>query len=310
MVVQSDFGFKGYRGKFSLEEGHVFCDNGYLTIDNPTMIIDGIETEFFMNLMKIDIQKDHEIIDFYNMYSPLAYVPYSYKGNDGEPIYLAKARIECFQLVFNLSRTIKEKNHIEIEKLVKRSLSVLRINPEFYQSPSSSIDESKIKELTEELFDCAEDSGYLSGQSRMNLENYFFNCDTKQPYITSDLFDFACYLVIHIINYHIKDVRPILDFSRGKATGNWKARQPITAIYFEFYLSLCKDDIFKPCAYKKCKKDKYFKISGADYRKKYCSTECQNAAAVEKLRQSDKYKAAQAAKKAAKKVGEKHGTDN
>jgi hypothetical protein len=316
MVLKADFEFKGYRGHFILENGFIVLLDRNVKADAPGIVINGFEgkDKEFEKLIGIDTNSAEKIVDFYNSYGALNYQSFAF-SHQRESIEDAKYRIECFQIVFKLIFEIRKSNISKIGQLLLRLFKIIRYVPELganarIKSGNPFEEDDYLKNTITDFIDLWKETG-----------GFIFNFDKDESgfyKIANDFVNssdeiislFASFVAEFVINEYIKDVHPTIAIRYSDIKGRWKASKPICAIYYEFYLLICRGDTYEICAYEKCRNKRYFNINERKKGAIYCSKDCADAAAVDAYKSSDKYKAAQAAKKAAKKVGEKHGTDN
>lgn len=79
------------------------------------------------------------------------------------------------------------------------------------------------------------------------------------------------------INGNISGIHP--SYTYGSLTPSWKLSTFLEALYFSIFYMQPGVEIYKECENPNCKRDKYFLVKTTKQNKKYCCSECDNAAA-------------------------------
>jgi len=279
----------------------------------PKIIINGSDNRFFLNLLAVNPEDDKSILAFYNRFGSIR--PHRLDKDelslfdiDNESLDASSRGFLYFQLTFSLNNAITTLDYAEQLIIIRKMYEQYKKNP---RPGHYRIVEKIIEKLLsdDDYFEPDEINRLfcLSGDDRLpdnsDLKarlNLPVECQTLQ---VSEIMRAAKYIVEKIINAHISYVNPYIDFESGQVTGRWESINTLSAIYFEYYLSVCEKAIFKKCENTTC--NEYFEIYGADYRKKFCSHRCANTAAVRKSREK-----ISVAKLLKEKEGEPHCADN
>lgn len=180
------------------------------------------------------------------------------------------------------------------------------IDVEFYNKIRSGADtkmkgskDPQFKNLTAMYVGCRD----IGEETRM-LIDFFFHFQTEvavfkeisygsiNPYSHIDenafsdnikecLLKIARIVVAEEINYNIRGIHP--KYNGGTLSASWQVDTLIQALYFSiFYMST--GQIYKECENPNCGRDKYFLVESTRVNKKYCCTQCSNAAAAQRYR--------------------------
>lgn len=108
------------------------------------------------------------------------------------------------------------------------------------------------------------------------------NLDLLSDAMKDSLLKIARYVISEEINYNISGIHPKYD--GGKLTATWQVDTLLEAIYFSIFYMKAGVEIYKECENPNCKRDKYFLVEATRTNKKYCCSQCANAAAAQRHR--------------------------
>lgn len=271
MVMQDKFNYTGKIGRYEIQDGTIrnLNEDSLNCYDRMEKVIcdyqPGDKDALFKKLISLEQKSEHAITDFYNTYGALE--PYRIdEDSDGEQLEsldAARRAIFYFKMVFKLEVSINSKDCVEIRDLLEQLFLFYRKNP-----------------TPKQYYSVEEILGTITNHAEPYLDPH----KGFDSISDADLFNYAQHLTSSIINTHIKKVRPWFKFVNGKRSCSWKVHSGLLgAIYFDYYLALCKDLVFRMCANPTCPNP--VEIYGSDTRKVFCSNRCANTVSKRRIRE-------------------------
>jgi hypothetical protein len=279
MVIQKKFSYSAKIGNYFIEDGIIKNSNDNEVSkqsDRRERIISdydpGDDKALFKKLVAVDHTSEKSILAFYHQNGSLQ--PFmidlgtkELNGNEDQTEYINSARraIFYFKTVFKLDCAIIEKDHAGVRQLIDDLFTFSRANKS----------NDQYKSVEDFIW-----SDYSNGE---------FTCSPYEGFeqvIDDNLIKYAKFIASGIINTHLKNVRPFFKYLNGDRSGYWKVNCGLSAIYFEYYLALCKNIVFRMCQNKTCSNP--VEIYGVDKRKQFCSNRCANTESKRRVREQRK----------------------
>lgn len=263
MIVPDKVTFTSSIGKYEILDGVIHNTNdGDSRLDQlERRVLDYAPNDknaLFKKLVAVDYKTDSAILAFYNEYGSLDPQRIDdLESTQEETIDAASRAVFYFRKVFQLDVEITGNEPDRMER-IRMLLSELFT---FY----------KAQPRPGQYFSVEDFIGAVTNHADPYLDPHAgFDNIAEQ-----NLIEYSKHITAGIINTHIKNVRPWFMYADGKRSCSWKLHGGLlSAIYFEYYLALCKNRLFRMCKNKTCPET--IEIYGSDTRKYFCSNQCAN----------------------------------
>ena len=144
-------------------------------------------------------------------------------------------------------------------------------------------DDANLRLIIDFYMNYQKEIGIIKNVEPKKIQYYSKNNINISDELKNAMLKVAEIIISYEINGNVSGIHP--SYAYGSLMPSWKLSTFLETLYFSIFYMQPGVELYKECENPNCKRDKYFLVKTTKQNKKYCCSECGNAAAQRRSRQ-------------------------